>query len=67
MTLYNSFEKLLSVANQQRYKVKADTIILGCAGMSSHKSKLESKIGIPVIDPVQAAVSMAMHRVNSKN
>jgi len=67
MTSYNSFEKLFTVANQQRNKVKADTIILGCAGMSSHKSNLESKIGIPVIDPVQAAVSMAMQRVNSKN
>ena len=39
----------------------------GCAGMASHRSNLESKIGIPVIDPVQAAVSMAIHRVISKS
>ncbi len=58
-----TFEKLCTVSNQLRDEDKADTIILGCAGMASHRSRLESKIGIPVIDPVKAAVSMAMHTV----
>ena len=58
-----TFEKLFSVAQQLRDEDHADTIILGCAGMASHRSRLESKIGIPVIDPVKAAVSMAMHTV----
>ena len=62
-----TFEKLFSVAQQLRDEDHADTIILGCAGMASHRSRLESKIGIPVIDPVKAAVSMAMHTVISKN
>ena len=57
----DSFEKLLAAAKQLRYSDQADTIILGCAGMASHRAKLESAIGIPVINPVQAAVSMAMH------
>ena len=62
-----TFDKLCSVAQQLRYEDQADTIILGCAGMASHRSTLESKIGLPVIDPVQAAVSMAIHAVISKN
>ena len=58
-----TFEKLCTISHQLRDEDKADTIILGCAGMASHRSRLESKIGIPVIDPVKAAVSMAMHTV----
>ena len=38
----------------------AGVIILGCAGMSRHRLKLEAELGIPVIDPTQAAVSMAI-------
>ncbi len=56
-----TFEKLLKAAKQLRDSDQADTIILGCAGMAAHRAKLELVIGIPVIDPVQAAVSMAMH------
>ena len=62
-----TFDKLCTVAKQLRDEDQADTIILGCAGMASHRSSLESRIGIPVIDPVQAAVSMAMYTVISKN
>ena len=56
-----TFEKLLKAAKQLRDSDQADTIILGCAGMAAHRAKLELIIGIPVIAPVQAAVSMAMH------
>ena len=62
-----TFGKLCTVAQQLRDEDQADTVILGCAGMASHRSSLESRIGIPVIDPVQAAVSMAIHTVTSKN
>ena len=56
-----TFEKLLKAAKRLRDSDQADTIILGCAGMVTHRAKLELVIGIPVIAPVQAAVSMAMH------
>ena len=62
-----TFDKLFTVAQQLRDEDQADTIILGCAGMASHRSSLESRIGIPVIEPVQAAVSMAMLTVISKS
>ena len=62
-----TFEKLFTVAQQLKDEDQADTIILGCAGMASHRSSLESRVGIPVIEPVQAAVSMAMLTVISKS
>ncbi len=41
----------------------ADAIVLGCAGMATHRSALEHSIGVPVIDPTQAAVAMALGAV----
>lgn len=38
----------------------ADVVILGCAGMGIHRPRLQEVLGIPVIDPVQAAVAAAM-------
>jgi len=35
-------------------------IVSGCAGRAALRTALEENIGIPVIEPVQAAVSMAM-------
>lgn len=41
----------------------ADCIVLGCAGMARHRARLEAALGCPVIDPVQAAVAMALGTV----
>ncbi len=38
----------------------AETLILGCAGMVHHRAKLEDAIGLPVIDPTQAATAQAL-------
>lgn len=38
----------------------ADVLVLGCAGMSRHRAPLEAALGLPVIDPTQAAVAMAL-------
>lgn len=38
----------------------ADVLILGCAGMARHRAPLEAALGLPVIDPAQAAVGMAL-------
>jgi len=35
-------------------------LILGCAGMSQHRARLAQQIELPVIDPCQAAVGMAI-------
>lgn len=41
----------------------AEAIVLGCAGMAVHRAPLETRLGVPVIDPVQAAVTMALGAV----
>lgn len=38
----------------------AETLILGCAGLASHRMPVQQALGVPVIDPVQAAVSLAI-------
>ncbi|MDH4107828.1 MAG: aspartate/glutamate racemase family protein [Gammaproteobacteria bacterium] len=37
----------------------AETLILGCAGLAAHRQAAQEALGVPVIDPVQAAVTMA--------
>jgi len=37
--------------------------VMGCAGMARHRKPLEEALGIPVIDPTQAAVAMALGAV----
>ena len=38
----------------------ADVLVLGCAGMSRYRERLEDSLAVPVVDPVQAAVGMAI-------
>ncbi len=59
-----SFLRLVQVGYDLRDRDGADVVILGCAGMASHRAKLEQSLGIPVIDPVQAAVGMAVMAVS---
>ncbi|NQW01360.1 MAG: aspartate/glutamate racemase family protein [Rhodospirillales bacterium] len=58
-----TFERLCAVGTELRDRDGADTIILGCAGMARHRTPLARHLGIPVIDPVQAATSMAIGAV----
>lgn len=38
----------------------AGAIILGCTGMAHHRSAIEDAVGVPVIDPCQAAAGIAI-------
>ena len=41
----------------------ADVIVMGCAGMARYRKPLQDAVGIPVVEPTQAAVAMAIGRV----
>ena len=41
----------------------ADVIVMGCAGMAPLRGALEGALGLPVVEPTQAAVAMALGRV----
>jgi len=58
-----TYDRLCEVGLQLRDLDGAETIILGCAGMATHRVRLGNFLGIPVIDPVQAATSMAIGAV----
>jgi allantoin racemase len=38
----------------------AQVVVMGCAGMARYRDRLEDTLQVPVIDPTQAAVAMAI-------
>ena len=52
--------KMIEVGRQLKDIDGANIIVMGCAGMARHRANLEAELGIPVIDPTQAAVAMAI-------
>ncbi len=38
----------------------AETIILGCTGMAHHRAAVQAAVGVPVIEPAQAAAALAI-------
>ena len=58
-----TFHRLLEVGRKLRDNHEASVLILGCAGMARYRHDLQESLGIPVVDPSQAAVSMAVSAV----
>jgi allantoin racemase len=55
--------KMITVGRALKEEDGAGAIVMGCAGMARHRKALENALGIPVIDPTQAAVTMALGAV----
>lgn len=58
-----TLERMIAVGRELREADGADVIVMGCAGMARHRQPLEAALGVPVIDPTQAAVAMAIGAV----
>ena len=41
----------------------ADVLILGCAGMAAYRTTIEAEVGLPVVEPCQAAAVMAVGQI----
>jgi allantoin racemase len=41
----------------------ADVVVMGCAGMAQYRAPLQDALGVPVVEPTQAAAGMAITRV----
>jgi allantoin racemase len=52
--------RMIEVGRALKETDGAGAIVMGCAGMARHRKPLEEALGIPVIDPTQAAVTMAI-------
>ncbi len=58
-----AFARLSEVGARLRDKAGAKILVLGCAGMARYRARLEAALDVPVIDPTQAAVAMAIAAV----
>ena len=58
-----TLEKMIEIGRQLRDIDGADVVVMGCAGMARHREPLERALSVPVIDPTQAAVAMALGTV----
>ena len=58
-----TFGRMVTVGKALREQHGADVVIMGCAGMARYRKPLQDEIGIPVVEPTQAAVTMAIGRV----
>ncbi|WP_306223338.1 aspartate/glutamate racemase family protein [Bosea beijingensis] len=55
-----TLQRMIAIGTELRDLDGAGAIVMGCAGMARHRRPLEDALGIPVIDPTQAAVAMAI-------
>ena len=55
--------RMVDVGRRLRDQHGADVLVMGCAGMARYRGDLEEAVQIPVVEPTQAAVTMAIGRV----
>ncbi len=55
--------RMTEVGETLRDQDGADVLVMGCAGMADHRAALQERLGLPVIEPCQAAATMAIGRV----
>jgi len=58
-----TFGRMVEVGKALRQQHGADVVVMGCAGMARYRKPLQDEIGVPVVEPTQAAVGMAIARV----
>jgi Asp/Glu/hydantoin racemase len=55
-------ERLIA-AGRELVAAGAGAVVLGCTGMAHHRAALADAVGLPVIEPCQAGVLMAIGAV----
>ncbi len=58
-----TLERMIEAGRKLKEEDGAEAVVMGCAGMARHRAPLEQALGLPVIDPTQAAVTMALGAV----
>lgn len=54
---------MIETGERLRDEDGADTLIMGCAGMAGYRQPLQDATGLPVVEPCQAAVVMALGHI----
>ena len=60
-----TLQRMIAIGRELTLKDGADVVVMGCAGMARHRAALEAALGVPVIDPTQAAVAIAIGAVQT--
>src|SRR5271167_797396 len=55
--------RMIETGRRLRDQHGADVLVMGCSGMAGYRAELEEAVQIPVVEPTQAAVAMAIGRV----
>jgi len=58
-----SLAAMIATGKRLRDDDGANVLIMGCAGMASYRDPLQAATGLPVVEPAQAAVSMALGQI----
>ena len=58
-----TFHRMVEAGERLRDDHGADVAIMGCGGMAPYRRRLQEALGIPVVEPTQAAAAMAIGRV----
>jgi Asp/Glu/hydantoin racemase len=58
-----TLSRMIATGRRLRDEKAADVIVMGCAGMAAYQAPLQDALGSPVVEPSQAAVAMAIGRV----
>jgi Asp/Glu/hydantoin racemase len=56
--------RMIEVGRTLRDGHGADVLVMGCAGMARYREALEEAVRLPVVEPTQAAVAMALGRLH---
>jgi len=59
----NTSARLTDIGRRLRDRHGADVLVMGCAGMARYRIDLAEALDIPVVEPTQAAVAMAIGRI----
>ena len=60
-----TLHRMIEIGRELTLKDGADVVVMGCAGMARHRRALEEALSVPVIDPTQAAVAIAIGAVRT--
>lgn len=58
-----SLQAMIATGKRLRDEDGAHVLVMGCAGMAHYRAPLQDATGLPVVEPCQAAVSMALGQI----
>jgi Asp/Glu/hydantoin racemase len=56
-------DRMIETGRALRDEDGADVLILGCAGMARYRDRVSDALKVPVVEPTQSAVTMALGRL----